>query len=157
MNKKYLLITSICSFIVLLICVFLFIEFNRIKKEGEYTINLNEKSGLEIYISDLKTKNRIPIFSIDKEEVPIDVKYKLKVKAEKDGYSLSLTNLNSKTKDNRKENFDESFKYFGYVDISKSNKSQLGYIVFTDDKKSFKEPTKAENSKVLLVYKRIIK
>lgn len=157
MKKKYLLIISICSFIALVICAFLFVEFNGIKKEEEYSINVNEKNGLEIYISDLKNENRIPIFNIDKEQVPVDVKYKLKVKVEKDGYSLSLTNLSSKAKDNSEENFDESFKYFGYVDISKNNENKLGYIVFTNDKKDFKKPTKAKNSKVLLVFKRIIK
>lgn len=156
-KKSYFLILLLTLFVVLG-GIFIYMQFNQIKTDATYTIAVDEKNGLELTITDFKNHSEAtPVIKINKEQVPVNVKYKLAVKVAKDHYTLSLTNLNSKTKSNHKHSFDAHYKYYGYVNIAKNDSDKLGYMVFTNNKDDFKDPQNAQDGQVYLLAKKIIR
>lgn len=157
MKKKPYLLAVLIALFVVLGGIFIYMQFNQIKTDATYTIAVDEKNGLELTIANLKNHSEAtPVIKIDKEQVPVNVKYKLAVKVAKDHYTISLTNLSSKTKSNNKHSFDAHYKYYGYVNIAKNDSDKLGYMVFTNNKHDFKDPKNAQDGQVYLLTKKII-
>ena len=127
------------------------------KQQASFTFSVKENEGLEIVSTGVNPSSQpIPIIQIAKDTTPVTVKYRLDIQVKTDRYQLTLTNLDSKSKEKvNKHTLDQKFKYSAFV-TSKA-KNQLGYIILTNQKDELKEPQKATKGPVWLISKTITK
>lgn len=127
------------------------------KQQASFTFSVKENEGLEIVSTGVNPSSQpIPIIQIAKDTTPVTVKYRLDIQVKTDRYQLTLTNLDSKSKEKvNKHTLDQKFKYSAFV-TSKA-KNQLGYIILTNQKDELKEPQKATKGQVWLISKTITK